>query len=150
MKIESTVERHDPQFQFTLAGGLNPQGQPNFRVIWGQSKENFAYDEITGTMQPKYLPRNSWHLETWLPPEKCPPRGGYELCYTLGTEINPSQLRKLVDMIKKSRDFTLQERYQAIMAREEKAERDHVEEDYNILDDGVRAFHQQPFVTVTK
>jgi hypothetical protein len=140
------IERYDPQFHLTVAGGVNPHGEPNFRLIWGQSKENFAYDDITGTMQPKYLPRDSWHLEAWLPPEKCPPRGGYELCYTIGTVINPSQIRTIVDMIVKSRTFTLTERYNAIMAREEKKERDHVEEDYDILDDGVRAFHQQPFI----
>jgi hypothetical protein len=130
------------QFRLTIAGGVNPHGEPNFRVVHGSK----AIDIVDGVAMRRYLPVNNWHLTAWIPPEKNPPRGGYEHCYALGTELYPGLVEKLIDMIKKSRDFTLIERYNAIMAREEKAERDYVEEDYAILDDGVRAFHQQPFI----
>lgn len=136
----------DINFRLTIAGGTNPFGEPNFRVLHGSK----CIDTVDGVMMHRYLPADNWHLTAWIPPEKNPPKGGYEHCYALGTQLYPGLVEKLIDMIKVSRNFTLTERYNAIMAREEKAEKDHVEEDYDILDDGVRAFHQQPFVTVIK
>lgn len=133
------------QFRLTIAGGMNPHGEPNFRVIFGQDARNYYRDE-TGELLPKYLPRDEWHLEAWLPPEKCPPFGGYEHCCPLGTHLDPGVVNKLMELIKKSRDYTIAERHTAIMDREAKAERDYDSWAFDVLDDGVGAFHEHPFV----
>jgi len=65
------------------AGGLNRFGEPNFRVIWGQTRltwiggEFIKYDEhgnkigsiIEERELPKYFPEDRYYLEKWMPPE---------------------------------------------------------------------------------
>lgn len=79
-------ERHkvvpsEIQKRITEAGGLNPYGEPLFRVVWGWDRlaylhdtwEDIKGDEITnkteGRWVPKYWPYDRWHLEKWLPAE---------------------------------------------------------------------------------
>jgi hypothetical protein len=69
--------------RISRAGGLNPYGRPNFRVVWGWSRLTWIggkwtdRDPATGGILrevvelrrvPKYLPHDRWHLERWLPP----------------------------------------------------------------------------------
>lgn len=65
------------------AGGLNPFGEPNFRIVWGWSRlgwigGKWADRDETGVLlrevvelrqEPKYFPHDRWHLERWMPPE---------------------------------------------------------------------------------
>jgi len=65
------------------AGGLNRFGEPNYRVVWGQSRLTWIGGEWTETdahgnengrvieerQVPKYWPYDRWYLEKWLPPE---------------------------------------------------------------------------------
>jgi hypothetical protein len=65
------------------AGGKNPFGRPNFRVVWGWSRltwiggkwtDRDAHGNVLREVcelrrVPKYMPHDRWHLERWLPPE---------------------------------------------------------------------------------
>lgn len=168
--IQVLRERHEapPEIRERLnrAGGLNPYGEPNFRVVWGWNRMEWNGQDYW----PKYLPAERWHLEAWLPPEKFgsieqwreeelgpfPSRGDYELCYTLQDvagnflPLTPTAAERLALMVKISRGFTSTERKTAYEQREEKKDRDYDSWAFDVLDDGVRAFHQQPFVTVPK
>lgn len=104
------------------SGGLNRFGEPNFRVVWGGARlawiggrwidrdahGNVVREAIELRREPKYIPRDRWHIERWLPPESYgspelwraqtteiedgisipalgpyPSRGDYEHCFTL-------------------------------------------------------------------
>ena len=66
-----------------LAGGTNPYGEANFRVVWGGSRltwiggrwtdrdanGNVIREAIETRQVPKYLPVDRWHIERWMPPE---------------------------------------------------------------------------------
>lgn len=85
--IRVTRETHeapaDVQERVAQAGGLNWLGEPNFRVVWGESRLAWVGGKWTdrdgdGRMVrectelrriPKYLPTNRWHVERWMPPE---------------------------------------------------------------------------------
>jgi hypothetical protein len=87
-----------------LAGGLNPFGEPMFRVVWGWDRvvpNHGLYKEMTvrvdsqreitlptniveTRMEPKYLPASCWHLEMWRPPSDY---GTPETWGKLGQEI---------------------------------------------------------------
>src|SRR6266446_5206786 len=76
-----------------LAGGINRFREPNYRAVWGWNRlawigGKFAErDPATGALlrevvelrqEPKYPAVNRWHIEKWLPPERCArprPRG---------------------------------------------------------------------------
>jgi hypothetical protein len=65
------------------AGGKNPYGRANFRVVWGWSRltwiggkwtDRDAHGNVVREISelrrvPKYMPHDRWHLERWLPPE---------------------------------------------------------------------------------
>ena len=80
---ESKRAPADVAARVSRAGGLNPYGRPNFRVVWGWSRLTWIggkwtdRDPSTGSILrevvelrrvPKYLPHDRWHLERWLPP----------------------------------------------------------------------------------
>lgn len=63
-------------------GGLNPYNEPNYRLVWGWSRHEFRAGEChefddsgnwTGVRidirkEPRYHPRDRFHLEVWVPP----------------------------------------------------------------------------------
>jgi hypothetical protein len=65
------------------AGGANPYGEANFRVVWGGSRLTWiggrwtdrdasggVIREVIETRQvPKYLPVDRWHIERWMAAE---------------------------------------------------------------------------------
>lgn len=65
------------------AGGINCYGEPNFRVVWGESRETWIGGEWVDTDESgnelrtvtecrkvtKYVPADRWYLEKWMPPE---------------------------------------------------------------------------------
>ncbi len=67
----------------TRAGGLNRFGEPNFRAVWGWSRlawigGRFEDRDAAGNLirecvelrcEPKYFPRDRWHIERWCAPE---------------------------------------------------------------------------------
>jgi hypothetical protein len=71
------------QQRVARAGGLNPFGEPNFRVVWGGSRlawiggrwtdrdahGNAIREAIELRRAPKYFPHDRWHIERWLPAE---------------------------------------------------------------------------------
>lgn len=85
--IRVTRETHETpagvQERVAQAGGLNWLGEPNFRVVWGESRltwvggkwtdrdaQGCMIRECTELRQvPKYLPTERWHVERWMPPE---------------------------------------------------------------------------------
>lgn len=88
----------------TIAGGLNPFGEPMFRVVWGWNRLHPIHGQWSGMhvdvgdgreidletpiietrMEPKYLPADRWHLEMWRPPEDY---GSPETWGKLGREV---------------------------------------------------------------
>lgn len=117
---EIKVVPREIQALATQSGGLNFLGEPNYRVVWGwsrlcliggewtdfDSQGNYVQTVGQYRWEPKNMPFDRWHLETWLPPshfisrehwheiteeefngEKFaalgpfPSRGEYEACY---------------------------------------------------------------------
>lgn len=74
-----------------VAGGTNPFGEPNFRVVWGCNrvvKMTGQWGVAGGPVETrevlKYLPGSRWHLEMWRPPEEY---GNPETWGKLGEEV---------------------------------------------------------------
>lgn len=71
------------QTRLIAVGGLNRFGEPNFRVVWGQSRltwmgGEFANFDVHGNQistsfeerrLPKYFPADRYYVEKWMPPE---------------------------------------------------------------------------------
>lgn len=71
------------KLRLITAGGVNPYGEPNFRVIWGETRETWIGGEWVDTDDSgneirtviecrrvqKYVPADRWYLEKWMPPE---------------------------------------------------------------------------------
>lgn len=77
MKIEVVREHQEcPQpFKDFLVriGGLNPHGEPNFRLTWGQSSTKNIWGQMEGGFRGKHTVLRyggvaAWHLEEWKPP----------------------------------------------------------------------------------
>lgn len=81
--IQSRVIDTAIQDVLTLAGGLNSNGDPRFRAVWGwnrltwiggewadYSDEGLLIRTITEEREvPKYHPRDCWYIEKWVAPE---------------------------------------------------------------------------------
>jgi len=81
------IEQHDvPEAlaeRIRAKGGLNPHGEPNFRIIWGWKRlawhggkfydrddsGNCIREVVELRQTPKYLPPNRWYFEMWVPAE---------------------------------------------------------------------------------
>ena len=78
--------------RLSFVGGVNPYGEPNYRVVWGWNRlgwigGKFADHDGAGNLlrevvelrwEPKYPQVNRWHVERWVPPEAYgPPRAWY-------------------------------------------------------------------------
>lgn len=117
-RSEERIEHHDcpesVKVRLILAGGVNPFGEPNFRLSWGYNRivkihgqwEEWEPARPTGIAGPdgrpivipprckgsvietrevpKYLPGNCWHLEHWQSPESY---GSPETWGKLGQEV---------------------------------------------------------------
>jgi hypothetical protein len=125
--IEIVRETHtapeDVARELALAGGRNPLGEANYRAGGGWSRLDWIggkwedRDPVSGALvrevievrrEPKYVPRDRWHIERWMPAESYgspaewyaqtneivngrnipalgpyPSRGDYEHCFTL-------------------------------------------------------------------
>lgn len=88
--IQVTREQHacPPEIErrITRAGGVNPYGEPNFRVVWGASRLSWIGGEwvdwadrdgtvllrrrVEHRFVPKYLELNFWHVEKWCAAEE--------------------------------------------------------------------------------
>lgn len=67
----------------TSHGGLNPLGEPMYRLVWGESRLSWMAGFFVDTdehgnflrrvpdrrLEAKYIQRDRWHLEVWLPVE---------------------------------------------------------------------------------
>ncbi len=70
----------DPALERSLAvlGGMNPYGEPRFRVVWGWKRltwigGRFSDGFLGYRMEPKYWPKfERWHLEQWREPDMSP------------------------------------------------------------------------------
>ena len=70
--------------ELLLAGGRNPFGEANYRAVWGWGRLDWIggkwedRDPVSGALvrevvelrrEPKYTPRDRWHIERWMPAE---------------------------------------------------------------------------------
>lgn len=130
-------------------GGRNPFGEPNFRVVWGESATNTIWGQMEGGscgqhVKLRYggIPR--WNLEMWKPaklfgtPEEWyekshDPVSGYHICgdypfrgayshHTRLHALNFAILEELIPKINKARGMTFLQR-KAIIEAEMEAER---------------------------
>ncbi len=121
--IRETQEApEDVARELLLAGGRNRFGEANYRAVWGWSRLDWiggkwedrdaggalVREVVELRREPKYLARERWHIERWMPPESYgspeawraetlefengrgiaalgpyPARGDYEHCFTL-------------------------------------------------------------------
>jgi len=68
--------RCPPEYQahVTAAGGKNRFGDPNFRLVWGQSETEFVYGtDVNGRKGQHVIFKHggipAWFMESWKPPE---------------------------------------------------------------------------------
>lgn len=143
------MNTEEMQNALVRAGGTNPFGQPNFRLIWSEDRLEIAY----GQQKKRYgESRNRWMLEKWCPPEMYgsqeewertkdldsgeyplgpfPRRGDYEHSYTFEDEtqrpVTPTiGLVELVcRVIEAGKMHTKSMRWKAIKDAQEKRKRD--------------------------
>ncbi len=85
IRIIREVHTPPPFVEHALAraGGTNRFGEPNFRAVWGWSRlawigGRFEDRDAAGILiresvelryEPKYFPRDRWHIERWCAPE---------------------------------------------------------------------------------
>ena len=85
--IQITRETHEaPEsvaHRLCTAGGLNPYGEPNYRVVWGWNRlawiggkfedrdehGQLLREVVELRQEPKYAEVNRWHVERWVPAE---------------------------------------------------------------------------------
>lgn len=83
-----------------------------------------------------------------------PERGEYEHCFTVQgadgefVQLTPTIVEQLACAIEWSRRQPRTKGRERLYEREERAEREFENWAYDVLDDGVPAFHKQPFVTI--
>jgi hypothetical protein len=83
-----------------------------------------------------------------------PARGDYEHCLTLEgkrgefVQLTVTAAEHIAHAIEWSRRQSRSKSRRSLYEREDRAERDYDAFAYDILDDGVPAFHRQPFITV--
>jgi hypothetical protein len=128
--------------------------------------------------EPKYPAVNRWHIERWMPPESYgsprqwyaqtverengaaipalgpyPYRGDYEHCFTLQSPNGEfvqltAAAEHIAHAIEWSRKANRAAGKRSVADRQAREENDYDQYAYDVLDDAVPAFHQQPFVTV--
>jgi hypothetical protein len=166
----------DVEARITAAGGRNFYGQPNYRIVWGESalkSVHGLHEAVPGRAPffgwyeyPKYE-TDRWHLEVWLPPSAFgnpeawptdelgpfPSRGDYEHVVKLedawGGHVEPcgEALEWLIRMISKgSRDPN--EIRRRMEERDEAKEKASDREANDIYDDAMPAYSGRPFVVV--
>ncbi len=83
-----------------------------------------------------------------------PSRGEYEHCFTLEgprgefVQLTPTIAEHIARAVECSRNLSQAKTRARLYEREQHAERNYEQWAYDLLDDGVPAFHKQPFVTV--
>jgi len=86
--------------EITRYGGLNPRGEPKYRIVWGGNRTALRFTKwADGQIEPRRVlkyPRqsNRFHMEAWMPPEFYGCKEEWEFmtrevingipCYTLG------------------------------------------------------------------
>lgn len=65
-----------PEYQayINAIGGLNRFGEPNFRLVWGQTETQIVYGQMEGGRRGQHIVLQfggipAWHLMEWKPPE---------------------------------------------------------------------------------
>ena len=97
-----TRETHEApaavQDRLRRAGGTNPYGEPNYRVVWGglrltwiggrwidrDENDSVVRETVELRRVPKYVPHDRWHIERWTPAEAY---GSPDLWYAQTLEI---------------------------------------------------------------
>jgi hypothetical protein len=83
-----------------------------------------------------------------------PSRGEYEHCFTLEgprgefLQLTPTIAEHIARAIECSRNSPRAKRRGGLYEREQHAERNYEQWAFDVMDDSVRAFHKQPFVTI--
>ena len=121
--------------------------------------------------EPKYPAVNRWHIERWVPPEMYgsprawyaqtneiangrtvaalgpyPSRGEYEHCF----QLTPTVAEYVATAIERARCKSRGRSREKLYDREAREDRAYENWAFDLLDDQVRAFHKQPFVTVSQ
>jgi hypothetical protein len=89
-------ETHEPPKDIAeilrVGGGVNPYGEPNYRVVWGQSRMDWIggkwqdFDDngnlLREAIEVRYVPKycvNRWIIERWVPAETYGPPALWEM-----------------------------------------------------------------------
>lgn len=120
--------------------GLNPHGEPNYRLIWSERKMIY----FAGEVAPEYIYLEPcWILETWVPPQKAagpeagwnsimeflngeyPREGVYFFSLNYPQDWTPSEenVRMLVQGIEASKHLPIEQRIDAIRQNLQEKER---------------------------
>lgn len=102
MKVTVVRESYDTpeelQAVLTRVGGLNPYGEPRFKLIWGwkwlgwiggewvdyDRHGNYIGTKVEMRLEPRTLPADRWCILKWVPPELYGPKS---LWYATTTEV---------------------------------------------------------------
>ena len=132
--------------------GNNPNGEPNYRLIWSERKMIY----FAGETAPEYVYLDPcWILETWLPPQKAagpesgwnaameflngeyPRKGVYFFSLNFSQDWNPSEenVRVLVHAIEASKHLPYEKRVDAIRENLKTKERQGIEETASAIEE---------------
>jgi len=153
--IGGKFEEHDPSTGSLLREVVELRQEPKYPAVNRWHIEKWLPPEVYGS------PR-SWYAQTVerengvsipaLGPY--PARGEYEHCFTLEgprgefVQLTPTVAEHIARAIEWSRRSPRSAHKRALHEREQRHERTYDQSAYDLLDDAVPAFHNQPFVTV--
>jgi hypothetical protein len=153
--IGGKFEERDPETGSLLREVVELRQEPKYPTVNRWHIERWIAPETYG-------PPRAWYAQTVEVAEgrsvpalgPYPARGEYEHCFTLQgnigefIQLTPTVAEYIAQAIEWSRNAPRARRREAVGERAAREEREYDEHAYAVLDDGVPAFHAQPFVSV--
>ena len=153
--IGGKFEERDPATGSLLREVVELRQEPKYPAVNRWHIERWVPPEVYGSP-------NAWYTQTIerengvsiaaLGPY--PLRGEYEHCFTLEgprgefIQLTPTVAEHIARAIERSRSFPRSMKRRLLYDREQCEERTYEQWAYDVLDDAVLAFHNQPFITV--
>ena len=153
--IGGKFEERDPATGSLLREVVELRQEPKYPAVNRWHIEKWLPPEVYGSPRAWYAQTTEREDGVSVPAlGPYPSRGDYEHCFTLEgprgefVQLTPTVAEHIARAIEWSRKFSRAAKNRALQDREQREEQAYEAWAYDLLDDAVPAFHQQPFVTV--
>ena len=153
--IGGKFEEHDPSTGSLLREVVELRQEPKYPAVNRWHIEKWLPPELYGSPRTWYAQTIERENGVSIPAlGPYPSRGEYEHCFTLEgprgefVQLTPTVAEHIARAIEWSRKFPRSAKKGALHDREQRQDRAYDAWAYDLLDDAVPAFHNQPFVTV--